>query len=313
MDKKKEQAEIDFEIPDDDKKQDEEVEIEVTAAEDEPDEPEEQESGILKAEDGIAELKQKLEYERRARVEAERRAHEAANQAYQAGNEVDDVNLHLIRNAIDTVTRDNEILRMNLSEAMSVGDYDKAAEIQQSVSENLIKLNQLENGRSSMEGRQKAPPPAPPSPAVPDDPVEALASNLSPRSADWVRRNPEYARDPRMTNQMISAHNLIVSRGYEPDTDDYFRAIERVLDIDAPARNVSHETEPDATSAAAKPVQRRSAPPAAPVSRSGNGTGSRPNVVRLTAEQREMAQMMGMDDKEYAKHMVALRKEGKIH
>ena len=306
----RDQTELDLEIPEDDEKSTEEVEIEVADGEEEPEEPS---SKVLSAEDGIAELKQKLEYERQARQEAERRAHEAANQAYYATNEVEDVNLHLVRNAIDTVRRDNDILRMNYSEALSVGDYDKAAEIQQFMSDNLIKLNQLEAGRSSMENREKSPPPPPPKPVAPEDPVEALTATLSPRSADWVRRHPEYARDDKMLNQMISAHNLVVSRGYEPDTDDYFNAVERVLEIEPRRQNVSHETDEDATSMAAKPVQRRSAPPAAPVSRSGNGTGSRPNVVRLTADQREMAQMMGMDEKEYAKHMVALRKEGKIH
>jgi hypothetical protein len=33
----------------------------------------------------------------------------------------------------------------------------------------------------------------------------------------------------------------------------------------------------------------------------------------LTPEQREMAQMMGMTDTEYAKNLVELRKAGKIH
>ena len=63
----------------------------------------------------------------------------------------------------------------------------------------------------------------------------------------------------------------------------------------------------------AKVTQRRSAPPAAPVSRSGNGTGSSPNVVRLTSAEREIASMMGMTDKEYAKNKVALQKEGKLN
>jgi hypothetical protein len=35
-------------------------------------------------------------------------------------------------------------------------------------------------------------------------------------------------------------------------------------------------------------------------------------VVRLTREQREMADMMGMKPEDYAKNMMALKKEGKI-
>jgi phage I-like protein len=62
----------------------------------------------------------------------------------------------------------------------------------------------------------------------------------------------------------------------------------------------------------AKVTQRRSAPPSAPVSRSGSAPGSRPNVVRLSNAEREMANMMGMTDMEYAKNKQALQKEGKL-
>ena len=58
-------------------------------------------------------------------------------------------------------------------------------------------------------------------------------------------------------------------------------------------------------------VQRRdTAPAAAPANRGGQT--NRPNVVRLTREQREMADMMGMKPEDYAKNMMALKKEGKI-
>jgi phage I-like protein len=35
-------------------------------------------------------------------------------------------------------------------------------------------------------------------------------------------------------------------------------------------------------------------------------------VVRLTAQEREMAEMMGMKPEDYAKNKMALKKEGKI-
>ena len=54
------------------------------------------------------------------------------------------------------------------------------------------------------------------------------------------------------------------------------------------------------------------APPAAPVSRSGTGTGGRPNVVSLTRAEREAARDMGMTEQDYARNKVALIKEGKL-
>ena len=73
-----------------------------------------------------------------------------------------------------------------------------------------------------------------------------------------------------------------------------------------------------AAAAARKPTpQRRSSPPAAPVSRSGSGNGSRPNVVTLSSDEREMAKLMFPDSKnpevDYAKNKLLLQREGKLN
>ena len=260
------------------------------------------------AEDGIQELKSRLEREKQARLEAERNAHMAIETAVSAKNEVQDTNLHLVRNAIDTVKRNNDILKYNYSEAMSVGDYNKAAELQETMSMNSAKLMELERGRSSMENAPRmAPPPPPPRYS---DPVEELAAQLSPRSADWVRRNPQCVTDQRMFQKMIAAHNLAIADGYTPDSDDYFGLIEDTLKI---GRRVAvDQYDDDAMSSAAKVTQRRSAPPAAPVSRGGTGMGSRPNEVRLSKEEIETARDLGMTEKEYARNKMLLKKEGRM-
>lgn len=255
--------------------------------------------------DGLEALKRQLEQERQARAEAERRANEAAQTAYQAQAEVQDSNLHLVTNAIETVNQTNAILKGNYRDAMAAGDYDLAAEIQAEMSSNAAKLLQLEQGKQALESAPRTEAPRP----YTADPVEALASQLSPRSADWVRRNPQFATDQRLYQKMIAAHNLAVADGIDPDTEDYFASIEETLRI----RSRNDDSYEDASSAAAKPVQRRSAPPAAPVSRSGTGTGSRPNRVTLTSEEREMASFMGMTPEEYGRHKLALKKEGRMN
>ena len=105
---------------------------------------------------------------------------------------------------------------------------------------------------------------------------------------------------------MIAAHNLVTADGIASDTPEYFASVEKVLGIGAPV-------EEDALSFASAPAQRRSAPAAAPVSRTGTATGTRPNIVRLSAEEREMASMMGMTPEDYARNKVALKREGKLH
>lgn len=292
-----------------DDKNDDPIEIELTEepAGEEPvvvvEKTEEEPENKDPVDNSLETLKEQLERERQARAEAERRANEAAQSAYQAQAEAQDSNLHLVTNAIETVNQTQSILKANYRDAMSAGDYDTAAEIQSEMSANAAKLLQLEQGRQALEAapRQEAPRP------YTADPVEALASQLSPRSADWVRRHPEYATDPRLYNKMLAAHNLAVADGINPDTDDYFSSIEDTLRIR------SRDEYEDVTSSAAKPLQRRSAPPAAPVSRSGTGTGTRSNRVTLTAEEREMASMMGMTPEEYGRNKLALKKEGRMN
>lgn len=256
-------------------------------------------------EDTLDALKKQLDEERRGRQEAMRRANEAEQSAYAAQGEVQDTSLHLVSNAIDTVRQNNNILKSNYREAMATQDFDAAADIQAEMSANAARLLQLEQGKQALENQPRQPAPKP----YQADPVEALASQLSPRSAEWVRRNPQYATDPRLYQKMIAAHNLAMADDIPADSDDYFNAIEDTLRM----RRQDNSRDYDAMADAAKPTQRRSAPPAAPVSRSGGGGGSKPDRVTLSAAEREMASMMGMTIDEYGRNKLILQKEGKLN
>lgn len=245
----------------------------------------------------LAELRAQLEQERRARIEAETRAR-------QASTEVEDSNLQLVTGAIETMQREQGILKGQLKEAMSVGDFDRAAELQEAMSNNAAKLLQLENGREAMKVRPRQEPVQRHS-----DPVEQFASQLSPRSADWVRKNPQFVTDPRLNQKMIAAHNLAVADGHVPDTDGYFSAIEDTLRVRRVEPAQSEPTTESPLSSAAKPVARAAPPAAAPVNRGSNG---RSNIVRLTRAEADTAKMLGMTETEYAKHKLALQKEGKL-
>ena len=279
-----------------------EPEIEVIAA----DAPEEKGKNVLRPEDGIKELQEKLESERQARIYAEKRAQEFAQREFQAKAETEDTQLHLIRNAAETVKRNNDMLKANYREAMAVGDYDAAANIQDALSANHVKLNQLEAGYKAMQDKPKQ---APPQPQYSDH-IEALASQVTEPSAQWLRTNRDRLGNQKTIDKMFRAHADALDDGVIPDSREYFDYIEGRLGFNQQRQMAP---EPDAMAEAAKVTQRRSSPPAAPVSRGGNGTGSTTNVVRLTADEREMAQMMGMTDKEYALNKVALQREGKLN
>jgi len=264
----------------------------------------------ISPEEGIETFKKRFEEERLGRIEAERRADAAARAAHEARGQVNEGNLHLVNSAIDTLKREASILKANLRAAMANSDYDAAADAQEAIFDTKAKLLQLENGRSAMQ-EQAQNPRMQPQPISAHDPVETLASQLSPRSAAWVRSHPEFARNERLTQKMVAAHNLVTADGMQPDTDEYFETVERLLGVRAPTASVEAAEAP--MSAAAAPAQRRSSPAAAPVSRSGTGTGGGgPNVVRLSADEREMTKMMNMTADEYARNKLALIKDGKL-
>lgn len=285
----------DVEIELEDKKS-EDKKPDVEIVEEAPKEPE------IKLDDAIAELKSRLEEEQKARREAEQRAREFQNVATTARSEVEETNLHLINSAIDSLKRDAAILKSNYTSALASNNYEKAAEIQEQMSLNSTKLMRLEDGKVELEKRPKV------EPVKYTDPVEEFATRLSPQSGKWIRQHPEYVTDPRLNQQMIGAHSLAVGKGIIADTPEYFQFIENILDMSSKVKE--EPSEPLQASSGG----RSTAPPPAPVSKMASTSGSsRPNVVRLSEAEREIADMMGMTYQEYAKNKLDLQKSGKLN
>lgn len=262
-------------------------------------------------EDTLKKLRETLEIEKNARYDAERRAREQTQLAQTSKKQVDDSNLTLVSNALNTIKRESEILKANYRAALSNNDYDAAAEAQEQMSLNAAKLLQLENGKAAMEAELKQPQPVREM-ARNIDPVEAFASQLSPRSADWVRQNPQFVTNPRLNQKMIAAHNLALADEIPADTDEYFSFVESLLKPKSTQSRAETQSE-SAFSSASTATQRRSSPPAAPVSRSGTADGKKTTSVTLTSAEKEMAEMMGMSHTDYAKHKLALQREGKLN
>ena len=263
------------------------------------------EKTVPDAPDPILELKAQLERERTSRIDAERRANESEQNAHKSKVEVADSQLQLVTTAIDRVKETSTQLKAALAEAMRAGDFDTAAEMQSQMSDNAAKLLQLENGKAAMEAQPKPQAPKP----IQLDPVEALAAQLTPRSATWVRAHPECARDPKLYAKMIAAHNIAVADGIAPDSDEYFQTVESVVFKKAPEPAAAEDDDDPMASAAKVAPARQAAPPAAPVSRgTPNGRG-----VRLSLAEREAAEMAGMTEQEYAAAREHLKREGRIH
>lgn len=263
---------------------------------------------------GIDELKSQLEESRNKQRIAEAEAAEARRAAEAASSEAQDTNLLLIDGAIEAVKRDQAVKKAAYRDALQMGDYDKAAEINEQMVENASKVLQLERGKTEYEARARQP--------KNSDVVEQFASRLSPRSADWVRKHPEYVTDQRLNQKMVAAHNLAVADGIKADTDEYFSYVEGILKVEssagvqraAPKPADPPKREEEAVSDAGKETKRRdSPPPAAPGSGRAATNNGNPNVIRLTAAERETARDLGMTEKEYALNKAQLIKEGRLN
>jgi len=259
-------------------------------------------------EDGIEALRKQLESEKAARIEAERRAVDSATKARQAAAESEDSNLKLIDTAIANVKRERDTLKAQLKEAMTVGDIDAATDLQDKLTQNVVDLRQLEQGKHQFVNRPKA------VDQVSNDPVEAFASRLTPESAKWVRAHPEFVTNAAKQREMFSAHEAAVGvNGLQADTPAYFKFVEDWLGVGkAPEKTVETREASPLSEAAATPPKRPTPPAAAPTSRNNAIGVTNPTTVTLTAEEREIAELNGMTAKEYAKNKLDLQKAGRM-
>lgn len=263
-------------------------------------------------EEGIAALKAQLKESQdataaanAARDDAERRAAAAAGQATDAAKTARESEIQQIDSAIEVAKQNSGILKSNYAVAAAAGDWDAAAEAQEGMAKNAAQLMALEQGKKALEDAPL------PKAEVRIDPVEALASQLTPRSAAWVRAHPEFARDGRQYQRMVAAHNLAVGDGLAPDSDAYFEAVETTLKLRKTAEPSKEDVNAgDPISAAGKPAVKRgeSQPAAAPPNGGGNGR----QRIRLTKEQVEIAAACGQTPQQYANELARIEREKRM-
>jgi hypothetical protein len=283
-----------------------EVEIVVEAA------PEGEQSLVLGAEEGIDVLRDRLE-KAKERLAAEKQARlEAEQHVNRANMEVKENQMHLVANAIDVLGREREIIKNNIKELMSIGDYDRVVDLQEMLAINNSKLMELETGFKEMRNQ---PAPQPPKPPEASDIVDNLIRQVTPRSANWLEKNRDYLTDTKALRVMERAHGDALDNDIEPDSNEYFKFIEKRLGIAKPQRVERYQEFDDdepVMSAASSATQRRSAPPAAPVSRSAQA-GTNQRTVRLTPDQIEAAKISGLSPQKYYELMVKERERTSVN
>jgi len=286
-----------------------EVKVEITP------EPVKDEPKVEDLDAALADMREQLKTSNAAREDAERRAAEAANQAASSHRDKIEADIALVDNAIATVKSNQANAKVRYAEALAVGDFTLVAEINEEMVQNAEHLRIFTQGKQGLEDAKRSTPTVQHSSSV-----EQVASAMTPKSAAWIRAHPEFATDKGKFDQMIAAHNLAVARRLEPESPEYFRFVERTLEIDSggeptgTTRAASYSAD-TAQQDTAKAVGGRqaSAPPAAPPSRQAASGGAAPTTVRLSKEEVEVAGMMGLTPEQYARNKAALKKEGRIN
>jgi hypothetical protein len=218
-------------------------------------------SEVIKAQ--AKEYEAKLDAERREKEEARRRAEIAEREVKVATAKVAESELDAVSNAIHAVEMERESVKQQLKTAMEDGDFDGTVKAQEALAETITKLNALKEGKTYIESRK----------AEPSDPQEAYIGRFTPRSQEYLRSHRELINDPTKNKRMIAAHYEAEAEGYAPDTEAYFRFLDKKLGY----------AEPETKAAPAAPKPSRM--PAAPISRGDGGdysSGGGTAVVKLT-------------------------------
>ena len=269
--------------------------------------------------------KRTAEAEREARKQAEAYARQQAQQVGRAHGEVQDSNLRIIMNAIDSTEQAAATAERDYAEAMAAGDYQLAARAQRAIAQAESHLLQLNNGKQKLEemlqgtteGAVYEPQIPNFEPQIPQDPVEMYAQRLTPKSAQWLREHPDAANK---IGKLTRAHEDAMDDGIVPESAEYFDFIESRLGY---SQQMTRQTSQTADQYEQRPRETpRKSIASAPVSSSAGGISSRSsgaaNTMVLSPSEVEMAILAEPEMprekaiESYARNKAFLIKQGKL-
>jgi len=242
----------------------------------------------------IKKLKYEFHEERRAREEASRLSDEAIAQAQRATQEaerlrkmVNEGQTVLYSQAEGRVEAQLAAIKREYKEAYESGDSDKLLEAQEKLStlqNEKYRLTQYKSQPQQQRQPQQQPAQQPQQrPQAPKPTASAL---------EWAEKNTWFQKDPMMTSFVYGVHqDLVQNKGVQPDTDEYYRQIDKNMRKRFPENfeEVSGDPSP------------RKATVVAPASRSSS---KKPRKVRLTQTQVSLAKRLGLTNEQYAAQLM---------
>jgi len=270
--------------------------------------------------DAIDALKAQLDEANRRNAEAEQRRREAEERAAAREAELEKARGQVAQSEYDRVqgyiaaaTAKEDNIKRALKSAHEVGDYDKVTELQGQLAEVAARKIQYSDAKVRMERdaeraeKELAPKVERTEQRETRDPFEARISGLSHKSQAWLREHPECVTDEAQNAKVIWADKDARKKGIQPDSPEYFSHIEKLMGF----ADTDDDGDDDEIEVETPKSDSRRAMPAAPVSREARSGQVAPGKYRLTREEAEIAEQLGMTPTEYAKSKLMAIKNGR--
>lgn len=176
----------------------------------------------------------------------------------------------------------------NYKAAYEAGDPDKLLEAQSELTRLQNEQYRVSNFKpSKREEAEPVPTEAPKQEAQPE------AAKPPQRALDWADKNTWFMQDKRMTGFAYGVHEELVTKGVEPNSEQYYSEIDAAMKEAFP-----NKFEVDAEESA--PPQPQAGNVVAPPSR----TSKKPRKVKLTPTAAALAKRLGLTAEQYAAQLM---------
>ena len=269
------------------------AEIEAKEPENSVDSPDEEidkySAGVQKR---IDQLTKQYRDEERARQEAQGLQEEAVKYAQQVKDEneklrksLEDNESLIINQAKTRVDAQLAQAQAQYKNAYEAGDPDELLKAQS-------ELTRLQNEDYRI-SNYKAPKREEPAPEATKQEAQAEPPKPPQRALDWADKNTWFMQDKRMTGFAYGVHEELVTKGVEPNSEQYYNEIDAAMKEAFP-----NKFEVDAEESA--PPQPQAGNVVAPPSR----TSKKPRKVKLTPTAAALAKRLGLTAEQYAAQLM---------
>jgi|TARA_R100001530_G_scaffold129405_1_gene99713 regulator of replication initiation timing len=277
-----------------------------------------------RAQDRIGQLKREFHDKRREAEAAQRMQTEAISVAQTVRQENEQLKALLKsgNSALFDVTKakndaDLSQAQSDLTKAYDEGNAEEIVSAQTQLNELMFDGRKLQEAISQREFLAQTPAPAAALPQKPD-------ITLTERDTDWIRRNPWFQKDQKLTAYAMGLHyELTQQEGVHPNGPEYYKKIDEEMRKHFPIDEINNNYQNGSTESSVSSGVREStdsesisveveseetvAPVVAPATRSSN---KKPTRAKLTKTQVDLARKLGITNEQYAKQLLKEQANG---